>query len=122
MAEIHSKKIDERKFASIIQKDLVINGDVCFTKDVLVKGKIVGELDCKEDLILMESSEVRGNISAAKVRLRGKVIGDVHSSSEVCLESMAHITGDVSTPKIQIESGCVFEGMSRMNPNAKASH
>ncbi len=121
MAEIHSKKIDEKKFSNLLQQDVVIKGEVHFPENVLIKGKIQGSLESQSEIILEKNSEIRGNIKANRIRVQGVIIGDLHCSQDVRIENSARVTGDINTPKLNIEPGSFFEGRSIMSPTGCAA-
>ena len=115
MAEIHAKKIDERKFSSLLQKDMVIKGELYFPEGVLIKGKIEGLLESKAEVVIDKNAEIRGNIRATLLQIQGTTVGDIHCTQEVKIAKSARVNGDISTPSLDIENGSFFEGRSIMN-------
>ena len=115
MAEIHAKKIDERKFSSLLQKDMVIRGELHFPEGVLIKGKVEGLLESEAEVVIDKNAEIRGNIHAALLQVQGTTVGDIHCTQEVKIAQSARVNGDISTPSLHIENGSFFEGRSIMN-------
>ncbi|MEM9423604.1 MAG: polymer-forming cytoskeletal protein [Spirochaetota bacterium] len=115
MAEIHAKKIDEKKMANLLQKDVVIKGEVHFAGSALIRGKVQGGLDSKSELIIEKNAEIGGNIQVSRLQIHGSITGNIHSTESVYIENSARVTGDISTPNLHIDSGSFFEGRSIMN-------
>ncbi len=119
MAEIHARKIDEKKFSSLLQSDLGIKGEARFPESVLVKGSIEGYLESQDEIIVDKNAEIRGNIEAMHLQIQGNITGDIHCKQDVHIEQSARVTGDISTPNLNIEPGSFFEGRSTMNSTLK---
>ena len=115
MAEIHARKIDEKKFFSLLQKDVSIKGEVHFPENALIKGKIQGSLESQSEIIVDKQAEIHGNIQASRIYVQGSIIGDIACTHSVCIEQKAHVIGDISTPDLNIKPGSFFEGKSIMN-------
>ncbi len=115
MAEIHAKKIDEKKFSSLLQKDVIIKGEIHFPKNALIKGRIQGSLESEAEIIVDKNAKIRGNIQASRLQIQGSIIGNIYCSQDVKIEHSARITGDISTPNLNIEPGSFFEGRSIMS-------
>lgn len=114
MAEIHAKRIDERKVPTVLCEDICIEGDLNFINGVVFKGQLKGNIVSKDMIVVGKSAQIHGNLRGVQVRVYGTVIGDISGEEMVILESSAKVMGDVKTPKIEIEGGCVFEGISSM--------
>ena len=115
MAEIHSKKVVERKIDTVLQNDVVFNGEINFDdKDLMIKGKVEGIIKSKGDIYISEEAEVRANIHAEHVFVRGFLRGDVSAGERIVLYGTARVKGDIIAPKIVMETGCQFDGISRI--------
>ncbi|WGK68851.1 polymer-forming cytoskeletal protein [Candidatus Haliotispira prima] len=119
MAEIHAKRIDEKKFSSLLQKDIAIKGEIYFPENVLIKGKIEGSLESRSEVVIDKHAEIQGNIQASHLQIQGSITGDIHCSQDVKIEQSARVTGDINTPNLNIEPGSFFEGRSIMNSEPK---
>ncbi len=116
MAEIHSKKIKEHKLDTVLTEDIVFHGELYFTRDLMIKGRFEGQIKADGDLYIGEEAEVNAEIDARTIHVRGRVKGNVLASSQVELMSNAQVIGDITAPRIVMETGCRFEGVSRMVP------
>jgi cytoskeletal protein CcmA (bactofilin family) len=75
--------------------------------DGIVNGNIVANV-----LIIGETAQIIGEITAESARIHGRVTGQVQANS-VSLAKTAHILGDVLHGNIAIEQGAFLEGHCR---------
>ena len=115
MAEIHSSKIDERKYPTVLLNDLKIEGHLKFSKPVIFKCALKGEVVSSDDVVIDSSAILTANVKARSIRVWGTVHGNMIASENVILENTAKINGNINSPKIQMEPGSLFEGVSHMS-------
>ncbi|OQY35442.1 MAG: hypothetical protein B6241_00635 [Spirochaetaceae bacterium 4572_59] len=120
MAEIHSRKIKEHRLDTVLAEDIVFNGEVSFSRELMIKGKFEGRIEAEGDLFIGEYADVIAEIGAKSVHVRGKVRGNVTAETQVELAGCAEVVGDITAPHIIMETGCRFEGVSRMRPQEKS--
>lgn len=116
MAEIHSRKIKEHRLDTVLAEDIVFHGEVFFSKELMIKGKFEGRIEAEGDLFIGDAAKVKAEIGAKSVHVRGKVRGNVTAGTQVELAGCAEVIGDITAPRIVMETGCRFEGVSRMLP------
>ena len=116
MAEIHSRKIKEHRLDTVLAEDIIFNGEVSFSKELMIKGKFEGRIEAEGDLYIAENADVKAEIDAKSVHVKGKVLGNVTALTQVELTGCAEVIGDITAPRIVMETGCRFEGVSRMLP------
>ena len=116
MAEIHSKRIDEKKLDTVLAEDISFEGDVSFSKPLMIKGIFSGSINATGDLYIDKDAVVNAEIKALSVVVRGKVKGNITADSKVELQGTAEVVGDITAPRIVMEPGCLFDGISRMRP------
>ncbi len=116
MAEIHSRRIKEHKLDTVLAEDISFSGELTFTRELMIKGKFEGNIKAQGDLYIGEDADVTAEIGARSIHVRGKVKGNVQAQSRVELMGNAEVIGDITAPKIIMETGCRFEGVSRMIP------
>lgn len=93
---------------SIISKDLKIVGNLQTPNDIIVEGKVEGDISAR-NLTVKESSEIEGHIRAEEAILEGFVKGEVRGS-KIRLNKSARVQGDIIHGTIAIEAGAHFEG------------
>jgi len=96
---------------STIGGDLTITGNVTSEGEIHLDGHVQGDIHCVA-LVLGESSNVEGNVTADEVLIRGRLIGSVRAS-RVTLQSTSHVEGDLTQQSLAMEQGAYFEGKSR---------
>jgi cytoskeletal protein CcmA (bactofilin family) len=102
---------------NVLNSDVEIKGNLKFSGELLLEGKLEGEVNAEGVLTLGEGGAVNGNINATTVIIRGKVNGNVIAKDKVELKSKAELFGDVRAAKLSIEEGVTFVGRTEVNPN-----
>lgn len=86
---------------AVISKMMNVTGDVELETSLLLAGKVVGNIDCKDAIEVYPSGVVEGNISAASIKLSGgEVKGNITCEGTLETDSETVITGDVSAQVI----------------------
>ncbi len=116
MAEIHERRVNENKLDTVLAEDIDFEGDVSFTKELMIKGRYSGKIRATGDLYIAADAEVDADIVAESVFVRGKVTGSISANVRVELQGNAVVVGDITAPKIVMDTGCRFDGISRMRP------
>lgn len=120
MAEIHSRKVDEKKIDTILDEDVFFEGEVLFNKDLMIKGKFIGKIKSRGAVFIGDTADVKAEINADSVVVRGALTGNVTAGSRIELLETARVKGDITAPKIVIDPGCQFDGKSRMTAQESA--
>ena len=93
---------------SIISKDLKIIGNLQSPNDIIIEGKVTGDISAR-NLTVKETSEIDGHIRAEEAILEGFVKGEVRGA-KIRLNKSARVQGDIIHGTIAIEAGAHFEG------------
>lgn len=93
---------------SVMGRDIVVTGNIDATVDLLIEGRVIGDVSCAT-LVLGPDSSIKGRIKADRVRVSGQVDGAIETV-ELAIEAGAHVKGDVSYSRIRIANGGVVEG------------
>lgn len=96
---------------TIISADMVVEGNLKTAGDVQIEGRVIGEIKAGK-LVLAESGEVTGNITADTARICGQLKGSVNGGT-ITLTATARVIGDVLHDVLAIEAGGLLEGLSR---------
>ncbi len=102
---------------NVLNSDVEIKGNLKFTGELLLEGKLEGEVNADGILTLGESGSVNGNINVNAIVIRGKVNGNVSAKDKIELKSKAEVFGDIRAAKLAIEEGVTFVGRTEVNPN-----
>ncbi|MBN2739134.1 MAG: polymer-forming cytoskeletal protein [Spirochaetales bacterium] len=114
MGDFKMKDIDENEIDTILADDIDFEGIISFEKDLMIKGKVNGEIKASGNLFVDRKAEVKAKIEANVVTSKGRVVGDIYANKKVALYSTAVIQGNVSTPELEIESGAKINGHCKM--------
>jgi cytoskeletal protein CcmA (bactofilin family) len=96
--------------ASVIGKDLVLEGGVTGDGELQVDGVIKGDVRVSR-LMIGETGRIDGTVSAEQVEARGKVVGSI-TAKQIRLFATAHIEGDITHEQLAMETGASFQGRS----------
>lgn len=102
---------------SVIGKNITITGDISATEDLVVEGKILGQIQLNESrLTIGEEGYAKSQISAREVVISGRVEGQIVASERVELRSTAQVTGDITAPRLVIHQDAVIKGSVDLSP------
>lgn len=102
---------------NVLGHDVEIKGNIKFTGELALDGKLDGEVHTDGTLTLGDSAIVNGNINAQSVVVRGKVNGNINAKEKIEIKNKAELFGDIRATKLAIEEGCTFVGKTEVNPN-----
>jgi cytoskeletal protein CcmA (bactofilin family) len=75
-----------------------------------VQGDVIGLPDGPSILVIAETAEVVGAVTADHIIISGRVLGPVHAREMLELQPKARITGDVTYKFLEMHKGAVVEG------------
>jgi len=95
---------------NVLANGIEIKGSIKFTNDMVIDGKIEGEIiSDKGKVTIGENAVVTGDVKAGEVKLFGKVKGTI--TSERCeLKTNSKLDGDIKTKMLSMEEGAVLSG------------
>ncbi len=99
---------------TLISKGTRIMGDIHFSGDLQVEGKVQGNIiveggnDAK--LVVADKGVVEGEIRVPVVVINGKVVGNVYSSKHLELAAKAVVEGNVHYQLIEMVKGAQVNG------------
>src|SRR5882672_2064077 len=106
---------------NVLSSDVEIKGNVRFTGELTLEGKLEGEISSDGTLHLGDSAVVNGNVNVGSIVVRGKLTGNVVAKDKVDIKTKAELFGDVRASKLVIEEGVTFVGKTEVNPNKVAA-
>jgi cytoskeletal protein CcmA (bactofilin family) len=98
-----------------IGKTTRIVGRVTGDGDLLVEGRIEGELTLRGALTVANGGVVAAPVSAGDVTVEGMVDGDVDSRGAVVLRPSGAIRGSIRATRIAVDEGARFTGRVEMD-------
>lgn len=102
---------------NILSSDVEIKGSLKFQNELVIDGKIEGEIVSQGVLTIGENAEVRGEIKTKSVTVLGKVHGNITVDERCELKTRAQLIGDLKAARLTIEEGATFVGKSEVTPN-----
>jgi cytoskeletal protein CcmA (bactofilin family) len=111
----------------MIGPSIVIKGEVTGSEDLLIQGKVEGNINLNGNQVSVgESGEVSANIQAKVIKIDGKVTGDITANEKVIISRSGHVHGNIVAPRVTLEDGAIFKGSIDMDPagaqGSKAPH
>jgi cytoskeletal protein CcmA (bactofilin family) len=93
---------------SFLGADVTITGNIGGDGNLHIDGRVDGDVQCGA-LIVGNSGQVNGNITAEDAKIAGSVNGTV-SAQTLTIEASARILGDLAYDSVSVETGAQVEG------------
>lgn len=106
---------------NILSSDVEIKGTVKFANDLVVDGKIEGEVASSGNLTVGENARLKAEIRTGTVTVYGKVHGNITAATHVELKASAEVIGDIKAATLSMEAGAIFVGKSTVGAAAQSS-
>ncbi|MES2996440.1 MAG: polymer-forming cytoskeletal protein [Verrucomicrobiota bacterium] len=106
---------------NVLSSDVDIKGIVKFTNDLVVDGKIEGEITSDGNLTVGENARIKAEVKTNTVVVYGKVHGNIIAAERVDLKSTAEVVGDIRAKVLSIEAGATFVGKSTVGAATQAT-
>lgn len=106
---------------TIISKTTQIKGDITFSGELCVDGKIIGNIlvDNEKDahLVINETGVVEGDIRVPNIIINGLVTGNVYSSKQLEMSVKGVVNGTIQYQSMQMIKGAQVNGSITTNQN-----
>jgi cytoskeletal protein CcmA (bactofilin family) len=96
---------------SVIDRWLLITGDLAGDGELQVDGKVNGNIRCAR-LVVGKDGSINGCVTADEVVVRGGVKGVIRAHSVILLDS-ARVESDIFHKTLSVEQGACFQGHVR---------
>lgn len=106
---------------NVLSSDVEIKGTVKFSNDLVVDGKIEGEITSDGNLTVGENARIKAEIKTSTVVIYGKVHGNIIAAERVDLKATAEVVGDIKAKVLAIEAGATFVGKSTVGASAQVA-
>lgn len=97
-----------------------IEGTIVFHKELLIDGKVQGQITSDGVLTVGENADVRGEIKAKSITIFGKVHGNIAAAERCELKSKCILQGDLKAARLVMEEEATFIGQSQVIPSARS--
>jgi len=101
---------------AVIGTSIVVKGDISGSENLLIQGRVEGNVDLEEHTIVVgESGDVEANLSANNIEVEGQVEGDITGRDRITIRATGRVKGDIKAPKVVLEEGSQFRGAVEMD-------
>jgi len=114
-------KNNTNSLGSILSKDIEINGDINISCDILIYGKVYGNINSTGIINTAKGSIIEGHITAKTIFVSGVVNGNLDIENKVVIESSGTLNGNIKASIITIQEGANFDGMCNMLKPSEAN-
>lgn len=104
----------EHSGKDVLSSDVEIKGSIKFQKELLIDGKVEGEINSEGVLTIGENADIRGEIKTKSITVFGKVQGNITVTERCELKSKCSLQGDLKAARLIIEEGASFVGKSEV--------
>lgn len=108
------KYMAEHSGKDVLSSDVEIKGSIKFQKELLIDGKVEGEINSDGVLTIGENADIRGEIKTKSITVYGKVQGNITVGERCELKSRCTLQGDLKAARLVIEEGATFIGKSEV--------
>ena len=105
----------------VLSKDVEIKGSIKFQKELMIDGKVEGEIHSDGVLTIGENADIRGEIKTKSITVFGKVHGNITVGERCELKSRCTLQGDLKAARLVIEEGATFIGKSEVTSGRPSS-
>lgn len=106
---------------NVLSSDVEIKGTVKFQHDLIVDGKIEGDIQSTGNLTIGENARIKAEVKTGSVIVYGKIHGNLTAVERVELKSSAEVVGDIKAKILMIEAGAIFVGKSTVGTPSQAT-
>ncbi len=100
---------------NIIGKGITIRGSLTGGGDLVIEGRVEGQIALKNHLTIEGSGIVEADIRADELTINGEASGNIDASTKVAINTSARVNGDIKAVRVVIEDGAVFNGSIEMD-------
>ena len=104
----------EQTGKDVLSSDVEIKGSIKFQKELLIDGRVEGEINSDGVLTIGENADIRGEIKTKSITVFGKVHGNITVSERCELKARSTLQGDLKAARLTIEEGATFVGKSEV--------
>lgn len=104
---------------TIIGANVKLVGTLIDANEIIVHGRVEGEVTSEKMINITETAFVKGPITADMVQIAGEVQGSIVASGKLELLPTGKVFGSITAKDLSIRSGAVFVGKSNMPDGVK---
>ncbi|MDD3284891.1 MAG: polymer-forming cytoskeletal protein [Patescibacteria group bacterium] len=102
---------------TVIGESVVVEGEFNGHGNVVIEGKLNGNLTTDGHVLVGDKSEINADLRAGSAFISGKLTGNIKVDESLDVAKTAEIKGDIEAKSIAMESGCRINGKLSINPD-----
>ena len=102
------------KPAGVIASGLFLKGELRGEDDLVIEGRVEGEITLKKHLTIETSGVIVANVKTESFTIKGEMRGDMIASDRVEIAAGASVTGNIVAPRVVLADGARFKGHVEM--------
>lgn len=107
---------------SVIGSSITIRGEVRGTQDVIIKGRVEGQLSLAGcNLTVGKEGRIKADLLARVIQVDGFVDGLLRGEEQILLSQTGRVRGKLIAPQVILEDGCNFKGTVDMGERSRDS-
>jgi len=99
---------------SVIASKSSIQGNIKSQDDLLISGKLKGDIECTGLVRIGREGLIQGNILSRFIIIEGHVKGDIKEAEQIELRENGQVVGNIFTKSLAMAEGSVFQGKINM--------
>ena len=119
MVDVRIKNVEESDADTLLSDDMSFEGTMKVSRPAMIKGQVIGKIESDSNLFIEKEADVKADVKADELSVKGNLSGTVQASV-IEMGSSAVFSGDVTAQSLAMESGCTFNGTSKIGTAPKA--
>jgi cytoskeletal protein CcmA (bactofilin family) len=104
---------------TIVGANVKLVGTLQDASDIVVHGRIEGEVISSQSITITETAYIKGPISAEIIAVAGKVNGSITATGKLEILPTGKVFGSITSKDLSIRSGAIFVGKCTMPEGEK---
>ncbi len=104
---------------TILDHKIELNGDITIAGNIMIYGKVNGNIHSTGIIHTAEGSIITGEIKAKSISISGTINGNIDIEDKVILSSNGTLHGNIKASIVSIEEGANFDGICNMLKSAE---
>jgi cytoskeletal protein CcmA (bactofilin family) len=100
--------------AGVIGQGLFIKGELHGEEDLIIEGRVEGEITLKKHLLIESTGVILADIQTENITIKGEMRGNMVAHDKVEIHAEARVVGDIKAPRVVIEDCAQFKGHIEM--------
>jgi len=109
------------KKRDVLSRDVEIVGSITFHNELLIDGRVEGDIRSDGMLTVGENGEVNGDVSTGSITVHGRVVGNITATGRCDFKSNSYVEGEVKAGRMSVEDGAVLKVSMNTGGSAKES-